>query len=64
MAVQGMVQTVLKIEVSGRSTTYNRSYLKLVDALAYIGGIFNSILAIFFFIEGFNRYFFEMRFAN
>ena len=62
--MSALIQTTLKIEVSGKSVTYVRSYLKILDALSYIGGIFSSILAVFFFIEGFNRYFFEMRFSN
>jgi len=48
--ISATILTILNIEVSGRSVTYNRSYLKLLDAISYIGGIFNSILAIFFFI--------------
>lgn len=57
-------QTIVKIEASGKLTTFNRSYLKLLDALSFIGGIFQTILAVFFFMAGYNRFHFEMRFAN
>lgn len=57
-------QTIAKIEKSPKSTKYNRSFLKLIDALAFVGGIFNSILAVFFFMAAFGRYYFEMKFAD
>ncbi len=63
MSLAPLYQTILKIEKSGRTSTYNRTYLKLIDALAYVGGIFNSILAIFFFMGLFGRFYFEMKFA-
>ena len=55
--------TMLKIENSGRVTNFNRSFYKLLAALSFVGGIFNSILAIFFFMLLFMRFMFEMRFA-
>lgn len=38
--------------------------MKLLDVLAYIGGIFNAVLALGFLLSGYNKYFFEMNFAN
>lgn len=57
-------QTIVMIEKSPKSTKHNRSFLKLIDALAFVGGIFNSILAVFFFMAMFGRYYFEMKFAE
>ena len=45
-------------------TFYNRTFYKLLAALSFVGGIFNSILAIFFFMTMFMRFMFEMRFAE
>lgn len=52
------VQTTLRIEASGRTLSYKRSYLKILDALSFIGGIFQTILAVFFFMGAYNRFFF------
>lgn len=57
-------QTVLTIERSGKTVKHNRSFLKLLDAVAYVGGIFTSILALFFFMGLYGRYHFEMKFAE
>ena len=43
---------------------YNRAFYKLLAALSFVGGIFSSILAIFFFMIMFTRFMFEMRFAE
>jgi len=43
---------------SETSYIYNRSYEKLLDAISYIGGIFQSILALFFFVQLFNASYF------
>jgi len=56
--------TILRIEKSGKITTYNRKYLKIIDALAYIGGLFSSLLALFFFLGMFMRFYYEMNFAE
>jgi hypothetical protein len=56
MNVATLKQTIVKIEKSVRTTVYNRSFLKLLDAAAYVGGIFSSILAIFFFMNLFGRF--------
>jgi hypothetical protein len=64
MNLAPIYQTVLKVEKSGKVTSHKRAFLKLLDALAYVGGIFNSLLAIFFFMAMFMRFFFEMKFAD
>ena len=56
--------TILRIEKSGKTTTYSRSYFKILDALAYVGGIFSSLLAVFFFLGMYMRFYYEMKFAE
>jgi hypothetical protein len=58
MNIAPLVQTILKIEKSPRTSTYKRTFLKLLDAIAYVGGIFNSILAVFFFMSLYGRFYF------
>ena len=41
----------------------HRKYLTLIDVLSYVGGIFPALLALFFFMNAFGLYFFEMSFA-
>lgn len=55
--------TTINIERSGTTRIFNRNYLKLIDILSYVGGIFPSLLGIFFFMNAFGMYFFEMTFA-
>ncbi len=43
---------------SGKSTTYYRSYYKIMDALSFVGGTYNSIFLLFFFMGGFMAFFF------
>ena len=57
-------QTKIIIESGNELVTYNRSYLKVLDVLSFIGGIVNIVLIIGIFITGFNRYYFEMCFAR
>lgn len=42
---------------------HNRSFFKVLDALSYVGGIFNTLLAGFFIIKLYGKSFFEMHFA-
>ena len=41
----------------------SRSYLKIIDVLSYVGGVFPALFAAFFFMKFFGLYFFEMTFA-
>ena len=43
---------------------YKRSYFTILDALSYIGGIFNALLALFIFMSIYGEVFFEMFFAK
>jgi hypothetical protein len=63
MQLSPVHMTILRIEKSGKTTTYTRTYLKLLDALAYVGGIFSSLLALFFFLGMYMRFYYEMKFA-
>lgn len=45
----GMV--LINFQGSNYYTVYNRSFLKILDAFSYIGGIFNSLIAVFFFMK-------------
>ena len=51
-------QTYLYIERSSLTKTVSRKYLKLMDVMAYVGGIFPALFGIFFFMKGFGMYFF------
>ena len=55
--------TNIRIERSEQTNTVERKYLKLVDVLSYVGGIFPALFGIFFFMKAFGMYFFEMTFA-
>lgn len=55
--------TTVWIEKSNVRTTYDRVFLKLLDAVAYAGGIFSSLLGIFFFMGGFGQFVYEMEVA-
>lgn len=52
--ISSVVQSVLKIEVSGRDLTYIRSYLQLSDAFSYIGGMYSFLLPAAILINIFN----------
>jgi hypothetical protein len=54
----------LIISNSGAKTTYRRSYLKLLDAVSYTGGIFQALLGIFFFMNSYGSFVYEMKFAS
>lgn len=38
--------------------------MKLVDVLSYVGGILPPLFAVFFIVNYFGMYFFEMEFAK
>ena len=38
--------------------------MKLTAVIAFVGGIFQSLLAVFFFLSVFSRIFFEFRFIK
>ena len=43
---------------------YSSGYEKLLDAFAFVGGIFQSIIGIFIFMTVFGRFFFEFKFGK
>ena len=43
---------------------YKVKYVQLVDALSFVGGIFQVVVGIFFFMIIFGRVFFEFKFAR
>ena len=43
---------------------HNRRYLTVIDALSYMGGIFNALLAAFVFMKLYGEVFFEVFFAK
>jgi hypothetical protein len=45
------------------STILDRHYLKFVDVLSYVGGIFPTLFSLFFFMKWFSAYFLGMTFA-
>lgn len=44
--------------------TYERSFLKLFDVFAYIGGLIQLVFVFFFFMTGFGRLLNEMKMAQ
>ena len=56
--------TDLWIERSPVTKTIHRRYMTLIDVFSYVGGIFPSLFAFFFFMKAFGLYFFEMTFAS
>jgi hypothetical protein len=55
--------TDLWLERSAVTYTFNRRYLTFIDVLSYVGGIFPSIIGVFFFMRLFGIYFYETTFA-
>jgi len=43
---------------------HKRYFLKLLDAFAYLGGVFSALLGAFFFMTIFSTFFFEIEFAE
>ena len=43
---------------------HKRSYLTVIDALSYVGGVFNALFAAFVFMKIYGEFFFEMFFAE
>lgn len=56
--------TILTLKRSDRTINYKRTYLKLLDVFAYIGGLIPCIFILFFFMPGFTRMLFEMKLAK
>ncbi len=55
--------TYVTLERSDKSTIYKRSFYKIFDLVAYMGGIVNGILILLFFIRNFSKIEFELNFA-
>ncbi len=49
---------------SSSSSIFNRSFQKLDDVFSYIGGLFGTILILFFLISAYNTYKFEINIAG
>ena len=47
-----------------KTVVHKRSYLKLLDAVAYVGGMFEAIVGMLFFMLVFGRIFYEFKFAK
>jgi len=59
----GDTNTYVTLERSDKSTIYQRSYYKIFDLVAYLGGVVYGILILLFFIRNFSRIEFELNFA-
>jgi len=46
----GITETVICVQHSPNTYVYQRSYQKILDSVSYIGGIFQAIFALFFFM--------------
>ena len=49
--------TSIRLERSTISTLTHRKYIKLLDGFSYVGGLFPTLFALFFFMDAFNIYF-------
>ena len=56
--------TTLSIRRSDKTIEYSRTNLKLFDVFAYMGGIIQFFLILFFFMPSFGKMLFEMQFAK
>jgi hypothetical protein len=56
--------TLVYYHRSYKTIVYQTKYLQLLDALSFVGGMFEVMLCIFFFMAVFGRVFFEIKFAR
>lgn len=49
----GSTSSILTVERSDRTVVYSRSYLRLFDVVAYVGGVFQSVVILFWFVRVF-----------
>ena len=49
---------------SSRTNFYTSRFLKLLDAVAFVGGIFQAVLGFFVFMVAFGRIFYEFKFGR
>lgn len=63
-ATSGDLSNYITIERSDKTTVYMRSYYKLFDLVAYLGGLVYGIMLLLFFIRNFSRIEFELNFAS
>ena len=56
-----MIQVMLNF--SSKRYKYLVSYYKVIDALSYVGGLFNIMYAMCFFLNHYNELVFEFLFA-
>jgi hypothetical protein len=61
---QGESSTLLFFERSHKTILYQSGYLQLLDAFAFVGGIFSSVLALFAFMIPLNKMIYEFQFAR
>ena len=48
--------TTLRIQRSEQTSTYDRSFMKVLDAVSYIGGILGILVGFFFFLDSYGEY--------
>ncbi len=56
--------TLLYFQRSVKTIIYERSYLRFLDVFSYVGGNFQAILGLFFFMGLVGKLFFELNFAK
>jgi len=49
------------LQSSGKSNFFNRSFLKLLDIVSFIGGLFPALVGIFFFMNALSKHVYEMK---
>lgn len=56
--------TTLNFKRSDKTITHHRSFLKLFDVFAYIGGLIQIVFIVFFFMPSFGRFLNQMMVAQ
>ena len=50
----------MRIQRSEQTSSYERGFDKILDALAYVGGLMGILVGLFFFLESYGEYAYEM----
>lgn len=64
MVASDIPRTQIFLQSSGKTLTFRRKFLKLLDAIAVVGGLFPVLLGSFFFMGSFGKYVYDMKFSE
>ncbi len=63
-SITALAQIIVTFQRSIKTYRFKRSFYKLTDALSYIGGMFQVVVGVFFFMDIVGRLFFEIELAK